>query len=272
MKKSFPNQLKLDENYSKRLQIKERNEVADFPLHWHDYYEMEICIDGSAVHKINGKEYSFKKGDFLIIKTSDFHEVKIESAITYYNISFSPTAIEPKLLALLMEKRNFTSGKLKNDDFLAVTTILKNASKNGFANKELNDIVQLSAVNMTIATALRYAPISTSEQENTLLQQSINYIHTNFMQNPSLYSVAQMSGFQVNYFCRKFKQATGKTYLQYLSEVKIEHAKNLLASSLLSVTEVCYECGFSSLSHFLREFRKKTNFTPTEYRNLQKGE
>ena len=268
MKGAFPKQMKLSEQYAQYALINERHESANFALHWHDYYEIEICEEGQATHYINGKKFSFERGDFLIIRATDFHEVKIEKPLKYFNLSFSPTSIEPKLLTILLQKRSFICGKLNKTDFEYLTNILR--VKERSKTDALGDIIYFSVLNTAIATLLRYAPTLDGDDERTDLQNAINFIHTSFAQNPSLTTVATMSGYQVNYFCRKFRSLTGKTYSQYLSELKINHAKNLLASTTLPVTDICFECGFSSLANFLREFKKKNKITPTQFRKLQK--
>lgn len=73
----------------------------------------------------------------------------------------------------------------------------------------LGDIIYFSVLNTAIATLLRYAPTLDGDDERTGLQNAINFIHTSFAQNPSLTTVATMSGYQVNYFCRKFRSLTG---------------------------------------------------------------
>lgn len=68
------------------------------------------------------------------------------------------------------------------------------------------------------------------------------------------------------YFCKLFKKATGLTFTDYLSRVRIEKAKNLLLNPNLRVSEIAYEVGFQSLTHFNRMFRKLAGQSPTHYR------
>lgn len=70
------------------------------------------------------------------------------------------------------------------------------------------------------------------------------------------------------HFIRLFKQAFHRTPHQYLVEKRIERAKELLASSRLSVTDVCFEVGFQSLGSFSTLFQKRTGSSPLIYRNL----
>jgi AraC-like DNA-binding protein/ligand-binding sensor protein len=82
----------------------------------------------------------------------------------------------------------------------------------------------------------------------------------------SLGDVARAVNTSSFYFCKMFKQATGLNFTDYLSRVRIEKAKNLLLNPNRRVSEVAYEVGFQSLTHFNRVFRKLCGQSPTDYR------
>lgn len=79
-----------------------------------------------------------------------------------------------------------------------------------------------------------------------------------------LADTARMSRY---HFFRVFKAHTGKTPYDYLTDVRIEKAQEMLRNRDLSITDICYRCGFSNHSHFTSLFRKKTGVTPSEFRN-----
>lgn len=79
--------------------------------------------------------------------------------------------------------------------------------------------------------------------------------------------VARQAGMSVFYFCKSFKKATGLTYTDYLSRVRVERAKNLLLNRSHRVTEVAFEVGFQSLTHFNRVFRRIAGQSPTGFRS-----
>jgi len=68
------------------------------------------------------------------------------------------------------------------------------------------------------------------------------------------------------YFCKMFKKVTGINFTDYLSRVRIEKSKNLLLNPNLRVSEIAFEVGFQSLTHFNRVFKKILGQSPTEYR------
>jgi len=74
------------------------------------------------------------------------------------------------------------------------------------------------------------------------------------------------------YFCRFFKKALGKTPVSYINDFRIRHAATLLRTTELPVTEVCLESGFNNLGHFMKEFKKATQFTPLQFRRQSMAE
>lgn len=82
----------------------------------------------------------------------------------------------------------------------------------------------------------------------------------------TLGQVAQAVNTSSFYFCKLFKKATGLNFTEYVSRVRVEKAKALLLNPNARVSEVAYEVGFQSLTHFNRVFRRIVGQSPTEYR------
>lgn len=95
-----------------------------------------------------------------------------------------------------------------------------------------------------------------------------DYINNHFAEDLSLETVASQAGFSKFHFSRLFKQYTDSTFYKYLNQKRIEFAKSLLQDPGVSVTEVAFKSGFSSLSAFLRMFKLMNNCTPTEFREM----
>ena len=91
--------------------------------------------------------------------------------------------------------------------------------------------------------------ITEHQTEELSLEQVANAVHTSKF-----------------YFCKMFKKATGINFTDYLSRVRTERAKNLLLNPNLRVSEIAYEVGFQSLTHFNRVFKRILGRSPTDYR------
>ncbi len=107
------------------------------------------------------------------------------------------------------------------------------------------------------------------KQENAephMITRAKAYINENQSEDLCLGMVAKAVNASSYYFCKMFKKATGINFTEYLSRVRIEKAKNLLLNPNLRVSEIAYEVGFQSLTHFNRVFKKVLGQSPTEYR------
>jgi AraC-like DNA-binding protein/ligand-binding sensor protein len=92
------------------------------------------------------------------------------------------------------------------------------------------------------------------------------FILENQAEDLSLGMVAKAVNMSTFYFCKMFKRATGLNFTDYVSRVRIEKARNLLLNRNLRISEIAYEVGFQSLTHFNRVFKKIAGQSPTEYR------
>ena len=94
------------------------------------------------------------------------------------------------------------------------------------------------------------------------------YIQEHFNEAISLEAVSSEVGFNPAYFSTVFKKSTGENFMDYVKEVRIEHAKEMLARTGMDIPSVAQAVGYSDIKYFTRLFRKLTSLTPTDYRKL----
>lgn len=102
--------------------------------------------------------------------------------------------------------------------------------------------------------------------EPPMVARAKRFIEEHQDEDISLSVVAKSVNTSTFYFCKMFKKATGINFTEYLSRVRVEKAKNMLLNPNARVSEVAYQVGFQSLTHFNRVFRKLTGHSPTEFR------
>lgn len=96
-------------------------------------------------------------------------------------------------------------------------------------------------------------------------------MHENVYKDIDPEELALKLGISYSWFRKVFKEYTGYAPAKYFQELKLRKAKQLLIESSMSVKEICYELNYTSTEHFFSVFKKRTNFTPTEYRNFGRG-
>ena len=102
--------------------------------------------------------------------------------------------------------------------------------------------------------------------EPPMIRKAKDFIQAHKGEDLSLTEVAKAVNSSTFYFCKMFKKATGLHFTDYLSRIRIEKAKNLLLNPHLRVSEIAFQVGFQSLTHFNRVFRKIVGQSPTAYR------
>ena len=141
-----------------------------------------------------------------------------------------------------------------------------------FSTRVLNSRQHESVIKLLAIFAQHLSMVSNQvvvQQENTeppVIARAKQFINEHQTEELSLGQVAMAVNMSTFYFCKMFKKITGINFTDYLSRVRIEKAKNLLLNPNLRISEIAYEVGFQSLTHFNRVFKKITGQSPTQYR------
>ena len=235
--------------------------VESYPLHWHNYFEIEIITDGNAKHIYNGTQYEISKGDAYILTPVDFHEIPSADKIGLINISFDSSRL-PENVSLpdIIKNRKLPDDEYKR--FICAANLLKYECENNgnCINQLLEYIINFFAV------PHKNRPQNSLKQEHLNgINKAISYIELHFREKISLNQIAGLSGYNPTYFSELFCKATGETYTERLKTLRINYAKMLLTNGI-SVSDACFASGFGSLSNFLSTFKARCGQTPSEYR------
>ena len=107
---------------------------------------------------------------------------------------------------------------------------------------------------------------------NRVVRKALNYIDDHYHEDISLESMSEVVFLNKNYFSELFKRETGKSFVQYLTEYRLEKAKLLLSIDGLKGNEVADMTGFQNNSYFISVFKKYEGCTPKEYSDFLRGE
>jgi AraC-like DNA-binding protein/ligand-binding sensor protein len=133
--------------------------------------------------------------------------------------------------------------------------------------KEHEAIVKLLSIfAQHLAMVSNQVFIQQENAESPVIKRAKEYIREHQAEKLSLGQVAKAVNMSAFYFCKMFKRISGINFTDYLSRVRIEKAKNLLLNPNLRVSEIAFEVGFQSLTHFNRVFKKLLGQSPTDYR------
>jgi AraC-like DNA-binding protein len=252
--------------------------------HWHDEIEILYIMDGEATQQINENIFNACKGDIICIAGNDVHSTYTfgSSHNEILVIQFSTDFIMP-IYALSPEKKmieNFKNGMelpavIKSDSEIG-SEMLKcllgifheyDCRRSGFElfiRAKIYELIGLAARNYN---SRKRSTESTYrlEKAREMLQKTFQLIDNNYEGEITLDQAARTSNLSVSHFCRLFKMATGMTFKDYLTFYRVSQAEELLTTAR-SITEIANECGFESMSSFIRAFKHYKNATPSSYR------
>jgi AraC-like DNA-binding protein len=255
-----------------------------YPWHFHSQYELiyvkestGLCFVGDCIEK-------YGDGDLILFGTNLPHymlsddiyktgnpQLRVKGTIIQFEMDFMSYSIEhyPQFLQIKTfleeSKRGIFFRQLDNASIISLLNRFP-----GF--KGFDQIANLLLLLQKMATysdrqllasPLYYEAFPTLG--NKRIEKIISFINSNYTRDIGLSEIASMAAMNPSAFCRYFKENTGKTYMQYVTDMRIGYACKLLALDKMSVSEISDECGFDSISNFNRTFKQATQFTPTQY-------
>jgi AraC-like DNA-binding protein len=100
------------------------------------------------------------------------------------------------------------------------------------------------------------------------LQKVHHYVIKNFHYPLQIEDVAKVASMTPHAFCKYFKKSTKKTFMTFLNELRICHAKKLLIENQVAISQICIESGFNNISNFNRQFKTGTGMTPSDFKGM----
>lgn len=246
--------------------------------HYHEYIELLYFYDGRAEVWVNGEVTEARGGSLVVISSNMAHDVIPKEPTGYACIKFSPSVLyenEPFMINLKYAlpfmsdvKRYFYSkeetadtqiGELVNEiisEWKQMEYGFELAIRSAIL-KIFRIIIKIHRKNGESGENLKFI---TPEMKN-----AIAYIGENYS-TVTEKEVADACNFSYNYFSRIFKDTVGKSFRDYILELRVNQAEKMLLSTNLSVTEIAEKTGFSSISHFIVRFKEVKGMTPNSYR------
>ncbi len=264
------------------------------PLHTHDYVQIAYVVRGVCSHLFNGKLLTASKGDMFVIPPSVEHRLETFEDKTFdlVLLDFLPLLLDERLEPLSqslygrLTEEGGDAGQaaegmqpwvhIPPNKQSLVEQLLQDI-QDEFEHKEegyqlsirLNLAKLLLLLERERRKASRPSPGPAAvHPHHRQFDLIVRYVHENYGQDISLEEVAGMAGMAPTYFSHSFKKEIGLSFVEFVHEVRIERAKELIRQQSRTMTDICYEVGFRHLSHFIRTFKKRTGLTPTAYRKM----
>ena len=236
--------------------------VGHVDEHWHEFYEIELIIEGSGTYNIDGIDYAINEGSLFIMSPSSFHHIDFTASTKIINIMFVPDIGDKDFLCRLFSESPHVTMKLSESDIDFFRTLASDMTKNSY-------IPYLTAsLNCLLGKLLVLASPEPLTLKDAQMKYALLYIQNHFRENISLEDAAKVAHYSQNYFGNKFKEYVGMPYKAYIAELRFSLALKLLRRTSLTTVDICYSCGFSDYSNFMSCFKKRYGMTPREYRTI----
>lgn len=291
---------KLNLLYEKRLKIKNEISVSsiitmyyfDFTANYssgresHPFWEFVYVDNGRVIVTANNSTYVINKGEIVFHKPEELHSVKCDGETpanifimtfvangkamnTFKNrIATVPYNLQGILSAIVDEMQGaygkqpgvitehptepFGAEQMIRTYLEQFLLLLKRDIESDNSDNHDNSYTTLTRHNNTAT--------------NLLVSEIVNMLENNVYGNISIDDICAKTNYGKSQLCETFKKATGKTIIQYFTELKINEAKMLMREMRLNNTQISDRLGFSSPQYFTRVFRQITTMTPGDYK------
>ncbi|MDB5023612.1 MAG: hypothetical protein JWP78_1367 [Mucilaginibacter sp.] len=258
----------------------------DAPFHFHNAYEMVFILKSNGRRIVGDNIENFTDGD-LVLMGPDLPHVWYNEKEYYLENSTSRV----RAIVIYFHPDWLTDDILKSSDHTKLGLLFKNSNRGikilGLTKaKVLKHIIKLTSsqglkriILMLIILDLlskseEYECLASAGYINSYKEKDVKridnvyqYVMNNYRKKIKLEHVANIAHMTPTAFCKYFKARTQKTFTYFVNEVRVGYACKLLFNENLSISEICYECGFNNFTHFNRNFQELKKMTPTEFRN-----
>lgn len=258
----------------------------DFPLHYHEEFELNFIQHASGAKRVVGDHME---------EIDEFELVLVGPNLQHAWFTHRCKSPEIREVTIQFHKDLFDEKLLKRNQLSFIKTMFDKSSRGILFSKEttmalaprlmelnqkqgFDSVLELMSIlhdlsvsrNMRILSDLSFTT-GHFTYNGRRVEKTFEHMNKNFDKTITLADVSRLANMSDVSFSRFFRQRTGNTFIDSLTEIRLGHASRLLIESTHSIAEVAYHCGFNNISNFNRIFKKKKGCTPREFRDSFSG-
>jgi AraC-like DNA-binding protein len=261
----------------------------NMPEHFHyDFFELVIVLNGTATHIVNSEESFIKKGDVFVFNNDISHGYKDPHNFKIINIMYRPERLHEIcndikkssgyqalfVLEPFYRKKHSFSNTLS----LPISSLEYVAELGAGINEEYQNrhqgyqtMIYSHFMEMVVFLSREYAILNEHSQDMLMhLAKAISFLEDNYLTPIKLEKLADEAHLSVRHFNRIFKENYGTTPINYILQLRLNHACSLLKKSKFCIADVAAESGFEDSNYFSRQFKKFIGIAPREYKKNHK--
>ena len=242
-------------------------------FHKHQHWEIMLVTHGKLLHCINGERTIMSRGDMVLVRPNDHHAILFpdkETHGTHLNLLMKSDYVKRVL---------DTYKESLYDDLTAQREICSLSLSDIETQKVINQILNIHSVNSPVSEKVFQLKsiacrLLNTMIENNLLHQKLPDWLTGFLfvlsdphlKESDVKSLARYTPYSYSRLAPVFKNLTGRTLIEYVTEIKMKRAQDLLKTTDSPITQIALDLNYESLSHFIRTFKRVYGITPSAYR------
>ena len=249
------------------------------PVHWHDEFEIIYVRSGFLTVSISGESYIGKTGEAFVVSPGNLHLMGAQTGtVDYYTFLFplkyisfrTDDMLDEKLLEPLNSGHLMICPRVKDtakelcEQLIEIYMAKKDESESKIATQVRTKIILLQFILEMWKKG--FVIENDTNGRNTVEKEMVSYIQQNFTGKISLREFGEQFHLSEKYISRYFKEHFHITLSQYVTYLRLEHAKQLLQDTDIPVTDVAMQSGYQNVSYFIRSFQKAYAVSPLKYR------
>ncbi len=262
--------------------VDRQKETFDYPIHKHQEVEinfLEGCqgarrVVGDSIEQVGnydlaiigpGLEHTWEQYE---CRSHKIHEVTIQFSADLLSGTFMEKSQMQPVRQLLEQARSGIAFEVSA--IMKVYSLMQDIlhEQSGFYRfiKLLTILYELSVndhYHLLASTAFAQSPVTADSRRVRRIEE---YINQNYNREIRLNDLAALVEMAPTAFSRFFKQRTGRNVTDYILDMRIGHAARNLVNTSMTISEICYDCGFNNLSNFNRIFKNRKGCSPKDFR------
>ncbi len=240
-----------------------------FPNHWHDHLEFLYIINGKGIIECNSISYNVKPGDLVVVNSRELHcGYSLSDFFMYYCIIVDPVLLQSsnadacniKYINPITRNLLIFNNLISEDKEIldCINEILSeyDMQKIGYELSIKSDIYKTLVLLMRnhVRNTVDKNIYELRKKELERLRPVLEYIENNYSKQINGLELSKLCNISRYHFCHLFKEMTGKTVTEYINNIRINKAVELLFSTSLNITEISLATGFNDINYFIRIF------------------
>jgi len=273
--------MKVDIPEEKSFSVQKQRYDRSSVIHMHQNYELNFVISGSGKRIVGNHISSFESNDLVLIGPNLLHHRELtepdksnplECLILYISESLiNRDLVQIKELEAIhnLFKRAISGVAFKGESVTRIKQqilqLVELQGSDGFIAllKLMKSLTEIEE--QEILTLAPEFPVS-HYKDLSQIKIVYNYVLNNIQETITLDTVSGLLNMAPGSFCRFFKKRTGKSFLQYVKDIRISIASKMLANTEKPIAQICFESGYNNLANFNFYFKSIMKMTPSEYR------